>query len=180
MATTVQVKGEDLVNNAPTMDTEIDRKAFAEIPLESTTSGLSSLVTLSSPGVTADSNGMFHGLGDHAENSFSVDGQPITDQQSKAFSNQLPDTAVQSMQVIEGAPPAEYGDKTSLVIQVTTRSGQGDTKPTGQMNFSYGTFGSTSGGFDLGYGGAEVGQLYFSGWDEHRAFSGCAGVRGSS
>ncbi|MGC2299717.1 MAG: carboxypeptidase regulatory-like domain-containing protein [Acidobacteriaceae bacterium] len=151
-ATTVEVRGEDLVNNAASMDTEIDRKAFAEIPLESTTSGLSSLVTLSSPGVTADSNGMFHGLGDHAENSFSVDGQPITDQQSKAFSNQLPDTAVQSMQVIEGAPPAEYGDKTSLVIQVTTRSGQGDTKPTGQVNFSYGSFGSSSGGFDLGYG----------------------------
>ena len=158
-AITVEVSGEDLVNNAATMDTDIDRKAFAEIPLESTTSGLSSLVTLSSPGVTADSNGMFHGLGDHAENQFSVDGQPITDQQSKAFSNQLPDTAVQSMQVIEGAPPAEYGDKTSLVIQVTTRSGQGDTKPTGQMNFSYGSFGSTSGGLDLGYGGDKWGNF---------------------
>jgi hypothetical protein len=151
-ATTVDVTAEDLVNNSAAMDTEVDRKAFAEIPLESASSGLSSLVTLSSPGVTADSNGMFHGLGDHAENQFSVDGQPITDQQSKAFSNQLPDTAVQSMQVIEGAPPAEYGDKTSLVIQVTTRSGQGDTKPTGQVNFSYGSFGSASGGFDLGYG----------------------------
>jgi hypothetical protein len=158
-AITVEVTGEDLVNNASTMDTDIDRKAFAEIPLESTTSGLSSLVTLSSPGVTADSNGMFHGLGDHAENQFSVDGQPITDQQSKAFSNQLPDTAVQSMQVIEGAPPAEYGDKTSLVIQVTTRSGQGDTKPTGQMNFSYGSFGSTAGGLDLGYGGDKWGNF---------------------
>jgi len=42
------------------------------------------------PGVVADSNGLFHGLGDHAENSFSVDGQPITDQQSKVFSNQIP------------------------------------------------------------------------------------------
>ena len=51
---------------------------------------MSSLVTLSSPGIAADSNGLFHGLGDHAENSFSVDGQPITDQQSKIFSNQIP------------------------------------------------------------------------------------------
>ena len=51
---------------------------------------MSSLVTLASPGVAADSNGLFHGLGDHAENSFSVDGQPITDQQSKVFSNQIP------------------------------------------------------------------------------------------
>ena len=47
-------------------------------------------MTLSTPGVAADSNGLFHGLGDHASNSFSVDGQPITDQQSKVFSNQLP------------------------------------------------------------------------------------------
>ena len=39
-ATTVQVTGEDLVNNAANMDTDIDRRAFAEIPLESTTSGL--------------------------------------------------------------------------------------------------------------------------------------------
>jgi hypothetical protein len=151
-AMTVQVTAQDLVNSAANMDTDIDRKSFSEIPLESQSSGLSSLVTLSTPGVTADSNGMFHGLGDHAENSFSVDGQPITDQQSKAFSNQLPDSAVQSMQVIEGAPPAEYGDKTSLVIQVTTRSGQGDTKPTGQVYSSYGSFGSATGGLDLGYG----------------------------
>jgi uncharacterized small protein (DUF1192 family) len=33
---------------------------------------------------------LFHGLGDHAENSFSVDGQPINDQQSKVFSNNTP------------------------------------------------------------------------------------------
>jgi hypothetical protein len=157
--TTVEVTGEDLVNNAASMDTDIDRQAFAEIPLESASSSLSSLVTLSSPGITADSNGMFHGLGDHAENSFSVDGQPITDQQSKAFSNQLPDTAVQSMQVIEGAPPAEYGDKTSLVIQVTTRSGQGDMKPTGSINANYGSFGTAGGGFDLGYGGKKWGNF---------------------
>ena len=64
-------------------------------------------------------------LGDHAENSFSLDGQPITDQQSKVFSNQIPLDAVQSMAVIAGAPPAEYGGKTSLVIDVTTRSGNG-------------------------------------------------------
>ena len=151
-ATTVEVTSQDLVNSAANMDTDIDRRSFAKIPLESQSSGLSSLVTLSTPGVTSDSNGMFHGLGDHAENSFSIDGQPITDQQSKAFSNQLPDSAVQSMQVIEGAPPAEYGDKTSLVIQVTTRSGQGDTKPTGQIYTSYGSFGTVAGGLDLGYG----------------------------
>ena len=33
-----------------------------------------------SPGLTNDSDGLFHGLGDHAENSFSRDGQPLSDQ----------------------------------------------------------------------------------------------------
>jgi hypothetical protein len=46
---------------------------------------LNETVTLSTPGVAADSNGLFHGLGDHAENSFSIDGQPVTDQQDKIF-----------------------------------------------------------------------------------------------
>jgi hypothetical protein len=44
------------------------------------------LATLTSPGIAADSNGLFHGLGDHAANSFSVDGQPLADQQSKVIS----------------------------------------------------------------------------------------------
>ena len=143
----------DLVETDPTTHTDVDRNVFDKLPLESQSSSLSSLVTLASPGVSADSNGLFHGLGDHASNSFSVDGQPISDQQSKVFSNQLPLDSVQSMEVIEGAPPAEYGDKTSLVIVVATRSGLGAGQPHGDVTTSYGTFGSASGGFDLAFGG---------------------------
>ena len=132
----------DLLEVDPTTHTDVDRNLFDKMPLESQSSSVSSLVTLATPGVSADSNGLFHGLGDHAENSFSVDGQPITDQQSKVFSNQLPTDAVQSMEVIEGAPPAEYGDKTSLVIVVTTRSGMGVTEPHGEINTSFGSFGT--------------------------------------
>src|SRR5579875_949083 len=150
--TTVVVTGEDLVENDTTMHTDIDRSMMQKLPLESQSSSISSLVTLASPGVAADSNGLFHGLGDHASNSFSVDGQPISDQQSKVFSNQLPVNAVQSLEVIEGAPPAEYGDKTSLVIVVNTRSGLGVTQPHGDVTASYGTFGSSSGAADLAYG----------------------------
>jgi hypothetical protein len=109
--------------------------------------------------VAADSNGLFHGLGDHAENSFSIDGQPITDQQSKVFSNQVPVDAIESMTVIQGAPPAEYGGKTSLVIDVTTRSGQGVTTPHGSLTSSYGTFGTANMGFNLAYGGAKWGNF---------------------
>jgi hypothetical protein len=159
-STTVTVEsGEDLLENDPTFHTDVDRGLFQKLPLESQSSSLSSLVTLASPGVAADSNGLFHGLGDHASNSFSVDGQPITDQQSKVFSNQLPSNSIQSIEVISGAPPAEYGGKTSLVIVATTRSGQGLTKPTGDIAGSYGAFGSATGSFDFGYGGKNWGNF---------------------
>ncbi|MGD0729645.1 MAG: carboxypeptidase regulatory-like domain-containing protein [Terracidiphilus sp.] len=159
-ATTVTVEATgELVETDPTFHTDVDRDLFVKVPLESASSGLSSLVTLTTPGVAADSNGLFHGLGDHASNSFSVDGQSITDQQSKVFSNQIPADSIQSIEVISGAPPAEYGGKTSLVIVATTRSGQGVTKPTGSVNTSYGSFGSATAGFDLAYGGTKWGNF---------------------
>ena len=165
---TVEATG-DLIENDPTFHTDVDRDLFDKVPMESQSSGLSALVTESTPGVAADSNGLFHGLGDHASNSFSIDGQSITDQQSKVFSNQLPTDAVQSIEVISGAPPAEFGGKTSLVIVATTRSGLGITKPTGDVYGSYGAFGSSAGGFDLSYGKQNWGNfLEFDGLDTGR------------
>ncbi len=158
-AVTVEAEGGDLVENDSTFHTDVDKNLFDKLPLESQSSSVSSLVTLSTPGIAADSNGLFHGLGDHAENSFSVDGQPITDQQSKVFSNQIPLSSIESMEVIAGAPPAEYGDKTSVVINVTTRSGQGVTTPHGSVTASYGSFGTSNVAFDLAYGGQKWGNF---------------------
>lgn len=155
---TVESAGE-LLETDSTAHVDVSRQLFEKLPLESASSSLSSLVTEASPGVAADSNGLFHGMGDHAENSFSIDGQPVTDQQSKVFSNQLPVDAVQSMEVIEGAPPAQYGDKTSLVIDVTTRSGQGMTTPHGAVTFDYGTFGTSTEDFNVGFGGPQWGNF---------------------
>jgi hypothetical protein len=156
---TVEASGGDLVETESTFHTDVDQKIIDRLPLESASSSLTSLVTLVSPGVAADSNGNMHGLGDHAQTSFSVDGQKISDQTSKVFSNQLSSDAVQSMEVISGAPPAEFGDKTSLVIKVTTKSGLGVTTPTGSVTASYGSFGTTNVGFNLAYGSQKWGNF---------------------
>ena len=159
-STSVTVEaGGDLIENDPIGHTDADKGAFDRLPLESSSSSLSSAITLYTPGIAADSNGLFHSFGDHAENSFSIDGQPITDQQSKVFSNQIPLDSIQSMEVIAGAPPAEYGGKTSLVINVTTQSGQGQTTPHGTVTTSYGSFGTADVGFTLGYGGQKWGNF---------------------
>ena len=111
-----------------------------------------------SPGVVADSNGFFHPIGDHAQTQFSIDNQPITDQQSRLYSNQISQDAVQSLEVITGVAPAEYGDKSSLVVHIVTKSGLG-TKPTGSASFGYGSFKSADGEFNLGGGSQEVGDF---------------------
>ncbi|MDR3744899.1 MAG: TonB-dependent receptor [Acidobacteriaceae bacterium] len=149
----------DLVEADPVGHTDMDREMIARIPLESQTSAISSLITQASPGISADSDGQMHSMGDHASNSFSVDGQSITDQTSKTFSNQIPMDSVQSIEVIPGAPPAEFGGKTSLVIVATTRSGLGVRPPSGEISTSYGSFGSSTVGYNLAIGSAKFGNF---------------------
>jgi hypothetical protein len=149
----------DLIESAPVNHTDIDQELIARMPLESNSSAVSALVTQSSPGISGDSNGQMHAMGDHASNSFSVDGQAITDQTSKTFSNQIPVDSIQSLEVIPGAPPAEYGGKTSLVIVATTRSGLGNSQPHGNLTTSYGSFGSTTVGGDLSVGSQKLGNF---------------------
>jgi len=122
--------------------------------------GLSTALTLGTPGVAADSNGSFHPLGEHAEVSFSVDGQPISDQQSRIFSNQVSLNTLASVSVINGAPPAEYGDKTSLVVRATTRSGLGAGGPSGAVSLGYGAFGTATTDVSLLAGTSKVGNFF--------------------
>ena len=61
--------------------------------------------------------------------------------------------------VLVSAPPAEFGEKTSVVINATTRSGQGLKTPTGSVTASYGSFGTSTAGFNLGYGGDKWGNF---------------------
>ena len=133
---------------------EIDR-----LPTGSLNSPFSSLITMTAPGVAADANGSFHPLGDHAEAQVVLDGQPITDQQSRIFSNQISLNTVQSLEVREGAPGADAGDKTSMVIVAQTRSGLDQRTPHGQVSVSRGTFATSTGSANLAFGTSRFGSF---------------------
>jgi len=170
-STTVTVHEEagDLVETGSTFHTDVDKSFLDRLPMP-TESGVAGAVTEGTPGVSADSNRQMHGLGDHAENTIAVDDQVNSNQSSKTFSNQIPSNSIQSMEVIAGAPPAEFGGKTSLVVKVSTRSGQAVTTPTGSLTASYGSFGTTDTSFDLAYGGQNWGNfLAISGNDSGHA-----------
>jgi hypothetical protein len=145
---------EDLVERDPSAHTDLDQSLIGKLLVESS-AGLNQVVTLASPGVVSDSNGFFHPVGDHAQTQFSIDNQPVTDQQSRLYSNQISQDAVQSMEIITGVAPAEYGDKTSLVVHIVTKSGLDQPKPTGSASFGYSSFKTPT--VDANFGGGSHG-----------------------
>jgi Carboxypeptidase regulatory-like domain len=161
---TVNVVGHagDLIERDPTAHTDIDEGLIKTLPVEAG-GGLNHIVMLASPGVVADANGFFHPIGDHAQTQFSIDNQPVTDQQSRIYSNQISDQAVQSLEIITGVAPAEFGDKSSLVVRVVTKSGL-DRKPSGDVSFGMGSFKTPTGDINFGAGNQSAGNfLSFTG-----------------
>jgi hypothetical protein len=148
-----------LIDTDPSAHTDADASAFSKLPRFDPASGLSSIINNSTGGTASDANGFFHPLGDHAQVSFVIDGQPINDQQSKVFSTQLPPNAIQSMELISGAPDAQYGDKSSLVVNATTVSALGATRPFGSIEAYGGSFGTWGENATLGYGTPKLGNF---------------------
>src|SRR5207245_7269071 len=159
-AESVQVVGhaEDLLERDPTAHTDIDQSLIEKLPIESA-AGLNQVVMMASPGVVADSNSFFHPIGDHAQTQFSIDNQPVTDQQSRIHSNQISSDAVQSLEVITGVAPAEYGDKSSLIVHIVTKSGLDQPKPAGSDSPGYGSFKSPNRRLNVGGGSHAVGDF---------------------
>jgi Carboxypeptidase regulatory-like domain len=155
-------------NSINVAQTQVNQGLIQNLPSESVNAQLSSILTLATPGVAADSNGGFHPLGEHAETSFSVDGQPISDQQSRIFSNQISANTLQNMTTLQGAPPAEFGDKTSLIVQATTRSGLNAGK-SGTLSVGYGSFDTPTASITLASGSKTFGNfLALDGLNSHR------------
>ena len=158
--TTVIVQAEGAqVETDPSAHQDVDRNTFLKLPSFDPGGALNQAITYSTGAVAADANGFFHPVGDHAQVGYVIDGQPITDQQSKVFSTQIPLNALQSMELITGSQDAQYGDKTSLVVNATTRSGLGATKPFGSIESGWSSFGTWSESASIGFGTPKYGNF---------------------
>lgn len=156
---TVEAEG-NIIETEPSAHSDVDLSMLSKLPITMAGSGLSEAVTMMAPGVVNDSNGFFHPTGDHASYSMQLDGQPINDQFSKSFSTQIPLNALQAVELVTGFPSAEYGEKTSLIMNATSRSGLGLATATGSIEFSYGSFGTTEDSTSLGLGSAKFGDFF--------------------
>ena len=150
--------GGALIETEASAHTDTDSATFSKLPDFDPAAGLTSVINNSTGATASDANGMIHPLGDHAQMSFDIDGEPISDQVSKGFSTQFPANAIQSMEIITGAPDAQYGDKSSLVVNATTKSGLG-AKTFGSLDATWGSFGTYGEDATLGFGNAKFGNF---------------------
>jgi hypothetical protein len=148
-----------VIENVPASHTDVGEGLISRQPPGSPGGGLNNTVAGTAPAVARDANNFFHPLGDHGQTSFVFDNQVISDQRSKTFSTQMPNNAIQSVEIISGAVPAEYGDKSTMIVIATTRSGLALKQPTGSFNSSYGTFGTFNQDGTFGIGAENWGNF---------------------
>jgi len=111
-------------------------------------------VLLQAPGVAQDSFGQVHIRGDHADLQFRIDGVQLPEG-INVFGQALETRLAQSVSLITGALPAQYGFRTAAVVDIQTKSG---LEPGGSISMYGGNQGSLQPSFE--YGG-HVGQVNY-------------------
>ena len=105
----------------------------------------------SQPGWLLEANAVLHPRGSEYQTQYVIDGIPLTENRSPAFSPEIEADDVQSMSILTADYPAEYGRKMGGVIEVTTAK---DTRPGfhGKISIYGGSFDTAGGAADGQYG----------------------------
>ena len=153
----VAAKRLDVARNSLSPETgssvyKFSEQAIHELPQGANTSMQD--VLLQAPGVAQDSFGQVHIRGEHAEMQYRINGIELPEGVTSGFSQTITPRFAQSISLLEGALPAQYGYHTAGVVQIQTKSGEdlsggdiemyGGQRDTLQPNFE---LGGTKGSF---------------------------------
>jgi hypothetical protein len=106
-------------------------------------------IVATAPGFTLDANGRLHARGVEYQIQYDVDGVPITDTIASTFASSPDPRIFRSVEVTTAYIPAEYGDKLSGIIDVTTKSGL-ELPGAGSATISGGSFDTVEGSVEYG------------------------------
>ncbi len=116
----------------------IDQQAISQLALGAATP--MNQVLLQAPGVVQDSYGGLHVRGDHANLQYRINGV-IIPESIGGFGQSLDARTIQSVKLLDGALPAQYGLRTAAVVDIATKSGSalGNGGSVGITGGSFGT-----------------------------------------
>lgn len=97
----------------------MDRQTIQALPLGDSTP--LNQVILQAPGVVQDSYGQLHVRGDHANLQYRIDGVLIPESIG-GFGQTLDARMIQNVKLLDGALPAQYGERTAAIVDITTRT----------------------------------------------------------
>jgi hypothetical protein len=109
-ATQVQRAGTDVTLNTETI---------SRSPAAGSTSGL----LLQVPGAARGANGAVHVNGDHGDINYIVDGVALPQALNRVIGNEVDASNVGFAEVLEGAYPAQYGERFGAVLNLASRGG---------------------------------------------------------
>ncbi len=86
--------------------------------------GFSHLITSTIAGAVAAPSGEFHVRGSHGQYTYYLDGAPLPSSVSGSFSDLIDPKNIETLRVLTGGFPAQYGDNLAAVFDVSARAGQ--------------------------------------------------------
>lgn len=107
--------------------------------------GFSHLITSTVAGAASAPSGEFHVRGSHGQYTYYLDGAPLPESVSGSFSDLIDPKNIETLRVLTGGFPAQYGNNLAAVFDVTARAGQ-PGRPRGfaqQLAGGFGTYDST-------------------------------------
>ena len=102
-------------------DVTINAQSFSRSPA----TGNFSEILLQLPGAARGANGTVHINGDHGDINYVVDGVSLPQALNRVIGSEVDPSNLAYAEVIEGAYPAQYGEKFGSVLNLSTRSGSG-------------------------------------------------------
>ena len=98
------------------------------------------------PGAARGANGVVHINGDHGDINYIIDGVSIPQELNRNIGTEFNSDDVAFVDVLEGAYPAQYGERFASVLNIDTRSGAGSRAYDGSIDAgSFGTLDSSIG-----------------------------------
>jgi hypothetical protein len=142
-----------LVPKATGSETTISGKSLEQKGITT----FSQAITQNVAGAAAAPSGEIHIRGSHGQYTYYLDGAPLPSNINGSFSDLIDPKDIESLKVLDGGFPAEYGGQLAAIFDVTTRGGHGT--PNGlvqQLDQGYNTYQTTA-----EVGGSESRLSYF-------------------
>ncbi|MBV8221953.1 MAG: TonB-dependent receptor, partial [Candidatus Eremiobacteraeota bacterium] len=125
----IRGSGTDLVLNAAALSRSPASSSFPEM-----------LIQL--PGAARGANGVVHINGDHGDINYIVDGVSVPQALNRVIGTEFNPGNAAFIDVIQGAYPAQYGERFATVLNISTRTNLGVQRPGASLELDGGSFGT--------------------------------------